>query len=112
MSRPWTAEEDARLRELTKARTNNARIAKTLNRTKGAVEMRKRDLGISVSPQSETLCWRCARSTGKNMCSWARSFGPVTGWDAQPTTLASSQGKMRDSFHVRSCPQYDKEARV
>ena len=110
--RPWTDEEDAMLRELALTNMTNAQIGKKLNRTRGAIDMRKRALGLSARPQGETLCWRCKHSAGKNMCSWARFFVPVEGWDAQPTMLASSQGRMRDSFHVRKCPQFEKEERA
>lgn len=110
--RLWTEEDDEKLRELAQTSMTSAQIAKKLGRSKAAVNVRKNVLGLSERPQGETLCWRCQHSTGKNMCSWAQRFVPVQGWDAQPTLLASSQGKMQDSFHVRKCPQFEKEERA
>ena len=110
--RLWTEEDDAKLRELAQTSMTSAQIAKKLGRSKAAVNVRKNVLGLSVRPQGETLCWRCKHSTGMSMCSWARFFVPVKGWDAKPTRIASSKGNMRDSYHVWYCPEYEEEERA
>lgn len=72
----------------------------------------RRDGQERQNGKKDTICWSCKHSAGRSMCSWARTFNPVDGWDAQPTTLASSTGKMRNSYNVRACPQFEKEERA
>ena len=50
-----------------------------------------------------TLCWECKNACGG--CSWSRHFIPVSGWDAEETTLKCLDGDIK-SFFVNSCPEY------
>lgn len=52
---------------------------------------------------SDSLCWKCARSTDSS-CSWADSFTPVDGWDAEPTERYSEVYKT--SYKVNHCPLF------
>lgn len=56
----------------------------------------------------ETICWNCKKSSGK--CSWSADFTPVDGWDAAPTIIGEDYAPV-DSFLVKSCPQFEKNAR-
>lgn len=60
------------------------------------------------------LCWECRRAYADSYaCSWVKSFTPVEGWDAKPTTLHNSKSghyaKPISSFWIRECPQFLKE---
>lgn len=52
---------------------------------------------------SDSLCWRCSRSTDSS-CSWSKDFIPVEGWYAEPTERYSEV--YRNSFNVKSCPMF------
>lgn len=53
---------------------------------------------------SDTLCWLCEKSCTKE-CSWARSFDPVEGWDAEETVIAGYTNLIQ-SFFVKNCPEF------
>lgn len=113
--RPWTDEEDDRLRTLSQTKMSNAQIAKRLNRTKAAVESRKTTLGISARQKGETLCWRCKHSSGKHgFCSWFvyGKYEPVEGWDAEKRYILTHGELTNESYLVRRCPQFEKEVRA
>jgi len=56
----------------------------------------------------ESLCWRCKNATNKyNNCSWAKSFDPVDGWEAEVTEIPENLDK-KDSYLVKSCPLFEK----
>ena len=68
-----------------------------------------------------TLCWLCANATNEG-CSWSKSFTPVEGWEATPTTIQGGyNAKLRlengkivqtsvereiPSYKVHSCPEF------
>ena len=61
----------------------------------------------------DTLCWDCAKATGK--CSWSKNFVPVEGWEADPTKVKNGfitwKGRkifsLVDSFDVHECPEFE-----
>ena len=56
-----------------------------------------------------TACWNCAKATGG--CSWSSRFEPVEGWTAQETLIKLNGGERYEpSFHVISCPEFDRDA--
>ena len=61
----------------------------------------------------ETICWSCANACGG--CEWSERFRPVPGWTAVETVIkinatvnGSSQKTETQSYHVISCPKYQK----
>jgi hypothetical protein len=62
-----------------------------------------------------TLCWKCQRAVGLNMCEWADRFEPVEGWDAEETSIqlhANGIVETTQSFMVRSCPKFIPDKRL
>ena len=59
------------------------------------------------------LCWSCKKAVCG--CSWSRSFKPVNGWDAVPSTILNwSDGKRTittGSYTIRGCPEYEPDKR-
>ena len=55
-----------------------------------------------------SLCWDCSRAS-KNGCPWAAEGKPVDGWRARKTTIRFS-GEKTDSYHVWSCPLFDRDS--
>ena len=55
------------------------------------------------------LCWSCRNACGGG--SWARSFVPVTGWDAEPCRRvyrdAAVGTRYVDSYIIRGCPEHE-----
>lgn len=47
------------------------------------------------------ICWRCGKALGG--CCWSRSFKPVPGWEAEPTTLMRGA----PSYRIIRCPEYE-----
>lgn len=61
--------------------------------------------------KKDTLCWTCKKSVGENMCSWAKSFIPVSGWKAKETVLGlgTKTCKHINSYYIEKCPLYEKD---
>jgi len=57
-----------------------------------------------------TLCWQCAKATGK--CAWSKAFQPVPGWTAEPTVINNNalagNGRFTPSYCVIECPEFEK----
>lgn len=51
-----------------------------------------------------SLCLDCQNSTRPDICSWARDFTPVKGWNAVPTRHGGFAPF--DSYRVISCPKF------
>ena len=60
---------------------------------------------------AETLCWSCARAYPGHGCCWADKFEPMPDWCAGVRLRYDAQGNKTVSYHVYSCPLYDKEQR-
>lgn len=58
--------------------------------------------------KAHSLCWDCENATN-NACPWVRDGTPVPGWNADPSRVKHS-GVMYDSFHVRWCPLFHRDA--
>lgn len=54
---------------------------------------------------NNSLCWHCVNAL-INGCSWAASFKPVKGWNAQPRQLED----IGISYNVVSCPEFIQKA--
>lgn len=71
------------------------------------MNMRKKKAATLKTP---TLCWSCERAAGTNMCSWAKTFTPVAGWEATSTLLYYTDGSKTEhvcqSFCVHECPLF------
>lgn len=55
----------------------------------------------------ESICWYCKNAYA--ICPWAKNFKPITGWEAEPTTiLNNSKGYVCEtqSYIVHACPHY------
>jgi len=110
----WSESEVAELIKLAEAGVHGEAISRRLGRTRHAVNKKAAKLGIelpayarkSMFVPSNTLCWTCTRSTGRNMCAWARWGTPVDGWETR------TAGEYNVSHDVVSCPQYEKEMRA
>ena len=61
----------------------------------------------SMGGYIESKCFSCRKATGVCKCSWAESFTPVKGWDAEPTKIHMFAHDDVDSFLVRECPEYE-----
>lgn len=48
-------------------------------------------------------CYVCKNACGG--CAWSRSFIPVKGWDATPTTIKDSEGDF-SSYKIHKCPEF------
>lgn len=58
--------------------------------------------------KNETICWDCDNACGK--CSWSDgTFTPVKGWEATPTIINNSDGKLTESYCVHKCPLFKNE---
>lgn len=58
-----------------------------------------------------TLCWDCRRALADSEgCSWSRWFEPVEGWEAEPTKMRIMSGNTTDSFIVKQCPKFVRDA--
>lgn len=58
--------------------------------------------------RNTTLCWNCKNAVGSTMCSWAKDFKPVVGWQAIRNDLKSTPGGgMVISYIVLCCPLFD-----
>lgn len=59
-----------------------------------------------------SLCWSCINAVpsadGKRGCSWSRNGEPVEGWDAKMQRVKVNRGSSVVSYHVKSCPKYQK----
>ena len=55
---------------------------------------------------TETLCWKCKKSTGCDNCPWVNEFTPVEGWAAEATKIKVWYG-YEDSFKVLECPLFE-----
>lgn len=62
--------------------------------------MRRRKRGTAPRPKPQP-CWRCRKYAGG--CSWSRSFTPIPGWEAEPTTLMRGA----PSYRIIRCPEYE-----
>ena len=53
------------------------------------------------APQTDTLCWDCAKAMKHGLCSWSdpEQQEPVEGWTAEETTMG---------FRVISCPNFER----
>lgn len=62
-----------------------------------------------MEKHSRQLCWTCRR-TSYGLCPWFSGYEPVNGWDATPTKVRTGmmRDKSVDSYHVKSCPLYEK----
>ena len=58
---------------------------------------------MEYTNKKDSLCWDCKRACGKDQCSWAARFEPVSGWNAEQNELG---------FLVTSCPQYIEDDRI
>lgn len=56
----------------------------------------------------ESKCFSCRKATGVCKCSWAESFTPVEGWNAEPTKIHMTGRVNIDSYLVWTCPQYER----
>lgn len=54
-----------------------------------------------------TLCWDCKNAYGK--CPWSAGFEPVENWVAEPTKVKCDEGRVIESYLVRSCPMFEYE---
>lgn len=54
-----------------------------------------------------TLCWACKKAVCG--CSWSRSFTPVEGWDAVPTTVYVQNKPPAPSYRVLACPLFERD---
>ena len=65
-------------------------------------------------PNSPQLCWTCVNSVPDEMrgigCPWSKCGKPVKGWKATPTTIKLDPGRVMESYDIRECPLYAKEA--
>lgn len=52
-----------------------------------------------------TICWECARTRGKNKCSWVEDFVPIEGWEVTEKSFSNGP-KIIQSLDVHSCPQF------
>ena len=59
-------------------------------------------MGATIS----SLCWDCARATGK--CRWSASLQPVKGWTVK--TIKASGAKPYDTYVVLACPLFERDA--
>ena len=59
----------------------------------------------------ETLCWSCSRAYPGHGCCWADKFEPMPDWCAGVRLRYDANGNKTVSYHVYSCPLYDKEQR-
>lgn len=53
------------------------------------------------------ICFNCQRALGG--CSWSKSFIPVEGWTATPTTTSGCNGgkvTRIETFDIRACPLF------
>ena len=57
-----------------------------------------------------SICFDCKNALGG--CSWSRSFKPVPGWTAEPTTLVCGGSKPTESFRVTACPKFDPDGKT
>ena len=55
----------------------------------------------------EQLCWYCEKACGR--CSWSRSFTPIEGWEAEPTTVRNRDTAQRTTatYYIKACPEYE-----
>ena len=54
----------------------------------------------------DTLCWGCKKALGG--CSWSSEEAqPVEGWDAEKTIVKETGVNPYESYHVKSCPEYE-----
>lgn len=60
---------------------------------------------------AETLCWSCARAYPGHGCCWADKFIPVPDWCAGTRKRYDANGKETVTYHVYSCPLYEKDKR-
>ena len=58
-----------------------------------------------------TLCWDCANATNGEVCPWANDFTPVPGWEAEKTYLMQDSLSPYESYHVKKCPLFCRDAR-
>lgn len=66
---------------------------------------------ITEGNYEQSLCWFCQRSYKPGvLCSWARRFTPVIGWEAVLNPIKSFQGAgkfiLLESYMVRKCPEF------
>lgn len=98
-------EDDDRFLTYMYGKNKNKELAKMLNRSINAIKARAYFLKLT-SPQKETLCWSCKRACGKDMCSWAREFKPISGWAAEKTIILEEGEETVNSYRVEICPEY------
>lgn len=61
------------------------------------------------------ICFDCKRACGG--CSWTEldpknlqtRFEPVPGWDATKTFFKNGDGRKVETYHIRSCPLFEKD---
>lgn len=63
----------------------------------------------NVLGKRENMCWTCQKSMFG--CSWSKDFVPVKGWDADPDSIKSTNGKalnvtITPTYKVYDCPEY------
>jgi len=71
----------------------------------GEVRESKRGKKPICVNKPRSLCWRCRNAVDFKVCSWARDFTPIPGWDAIPHQYSSCSGGYR-SYHVKQCPLF------
>ena len=59
-------------------------------------------------PYACSLCFDCSKAGSG--CRWSRNTKPVEGWTAEPTIVRGAGKNDYSSFHVRSCPEFDRDA--
>ena len=57
---------------------------------------------------AKTICWDCGNALGG--CSWSARLEPVEGWEAEPTQKAQFRGEPLQSFLVKECPRFQRDA--
>ena len=58
---------------------------------------------------SKTICFDCAKSTNKNLCSWA-GLKPRTDWKAELITM-NDNGRPTETWRVLECPDFEEGRR-
>ena len=106
--RQWTHKEDEYLKK--NYRLIGAKeIGQHLGRSVNSVRIHAKKLGLAES-FSSTLCWECTHAAGQNMCTWAREFREVDGWNAISTSILHKEEDgsrtLVKSYFVVTCPLF------
>ena len=65
---------------------------------------------MSKGRYTPSLCWDCANATRPDVCPWVEDFTPVDGWDAEPTICHEHAEQPYESYRVRNCPLFERDA--